>query len=179
MGNCRESINFAHESSPVPFSQGIGLRGMTHQEYYIQAVKTFNTFLESKRLRKTSERFAILKKAWQMDAHFGIDELHAALEKDGYHVSRATAYNTVDLLVDCGVLRRHNFAAGEAQYEAAREGHIHFICTRCGSITEGGDPALMSGMLHSIKDGIFRPAYMLAYVYGLCGECAGHTSAEK
>ncbi len=145
---------------------------MTHQEYYIQAVKRFNGFLESKRLRKTPERFAILRQVWQMKAHFGIDELHAALENVGYHVSRATAYNTVDLLVECGVLRRHTFVSGEAQYEAAREGHLHLICTRCGAITEVSTPPPMAHMLDDDLYGSFRPAYLLAYVYGLCGECA-------
>jgi len=146
---------------------------MTHQEYYIQAVKIFNSFLESKRLRKTPERFAILKQVWQMEAHFGIDELHAALEACGYHVSRATAYNTVDLLVGCGVLRRHTFAAGEAQYEAAREPHMHLICTSCGAITEVKAPEQISAMLDPGRYESFRPAYLLTYIYGLCSRCAG------
>jgi len=146
---------------------------MTHQEYYIQAVKTFNSFLESKRLRKTPERFAILKKVWQMEAHFGIDAIHAALEADGYHVSRATAYNTVDLLVQCGVLRRHTFGSAEAQYEAAREGHIHLICTRCGAITEASEPPGFGHLLDQTLFNGFRPAYALAYIYGICSRCAG------
>ncbi|MDE6243834.1 MAG: transcriptional repressor [Muribaculaceae bacterium] len=145
---------------------------MTRQEDYIQAVKRFNAFLEEKHLRKTPERFAILKQVWQMEAHFGIDRLHAALEAEGYHVSRATAYNTIDLLVQCGVLRRHNFSSGESQYEAAREGHLHLICTRCGAIIEVSTPPAMSRMLESDSFEPFRPAYLLAYVYGLCGDCA-------
>lgn len=140
------------------------------QEYYIQAVKTFNAFLESKHLRKTPERFAILRQVWTMDAHFGIDQLHSALEQSGYHVSRATAYNTVDLLVECGVLRRHTFGSAEAQYEAAREGHLHLICTRCGAIQEAPAPVGLEHLENSL--GGFRPAYMLAYVYGLCADCA-------
>lgn len=149
---------------------------MTHQQDYILAVKTFNTFLEEKHLRKTPERFAILKKAWQMEAHFGVDALHEALEKDGYHVSLTTAYNTADLLVESGVLRRHSFGSGEAQLEAAREGHLHLICTLCGSITEAPLPPT-DAIAASAAAVDFKPDYMLAYVYGRCAKCQDKPAA--
>ena len=41
------------------------------------------------------------------------------LEADAYHVSRATVYNTIDLLCECGILRKHQFSSHQAQYELA------------------------------------------------------------
>lgn len=146
-------------------------------EHYTQAVRTFNAFLESKHLHKTPERFAILRQAWQMSSHFGIDELHAALEHGGYHVSRATAYNTTLLLVQCGVLQRHVFGSGEAQYEAARQGHLHLICTRCGKVQESAAPALLSSLADADYGG-FQPRQAAAYIYGLCAECLAKEAQE-
>ena len=46
-----------------------------------------------------------------------VDTLHRMLDADGYHVSRATVYNTMEILVDAGLVRRHNFGSTPAQYE--------------------------------------------------------------
>ena len=148
---------------------------MTRNEIYIHAVKTFNRWLEQHRLRKTPERFAILKQAWQFDRHFRVDELHAALENSRYHVSRATVYNTVALLEECGVVRRHQLT-GEATYELATGNHLHLICTRCGRIQEQEATAEVAALLAPGRYTGFTPRYLTAYVYGLCGECAAKSA---
>lgn len=149
---------------------------MTRQESYIRAVKTFNRWLEHKRLRKTPERFAILKMAWQLHGHFGVDALRSGLEKIGYHVSRATVYNTVSLLEDCGVLRRHQFGS-EATYETAGTSHLHLICTRCGAIREEEAAAETASLLAPCRYEGFAPAYLSAYIYGVCSGCAARLRA--
>ncbi len=135
---------------------------MTRQESYIRAVKTFNRWLEHKRLRKTPERFAILKMAWQLHGHFGVDALRSGLEKIGYHVSRATVYNTVSLLEDCGVLRRHQFGS-EATYETA--------------MRDEDAAAETASLLAPCRYEGFAPAYLSAYIYGVCSGCAARLRA--
>lgn len=147
---------------------------MKEQESYIAAVKSFNRFLEFRRMRKTPERFAILKKAWQQDHHFNADELHKALESDCYHVSRATVFNTLEILVESGVLRRHQFGGGKSVYEAARGNHLHLICTRCGKVRELNDrDGILADMItRRCRTSSFEPAYCNAYIHGICGQCA-------
>lgn len=152
---------------------------MTEQESYISAVKTFNRYLESKRLRKTPERFAILKKIWQMKCHFSVDVLCDALKADNYHVSRATVYNTVELLLLSGVVRRHQFNSGEASYEAAIGSHIHLICTGCGKITEVSVEDVEKTAMEAIKCRDFQPQYYSVYVYGLCADCTSDTMSTE
>ena len=57
-------------------------------------------------MRQTPERFAILDKTLEQKVHFDIDELYKNIEAD-YHVSRSTVYNTVELLCECNILRKH------------------------------------------------------------------------
>lgn len=147
---------------------------MKEQESYIAAVKSFNRFLEQKKMRKTPERFAILKAVWCQDHHFTADELHEALEADCYHVSRATVFNTIDILVDSGVVQRHKFGNGKNVYEAAKGSHLHLICTRCGKVREltDKDNALASMIANRCRSSSFEPAYTNAYIHGVCGQCA-------
>lgn len=147
---------------------------MSEHDSYIQAVKTFNRWLESKHLRKTQERFAILKAAWAFRGHFCAEDLRRQLEDSGYHVSRATVYNTLGLLEECGVLRRHHFGSpgGEALFERGVGTHLHLICTKCGKITEQDGQNEVSTLLDPGHYKGFVPAYLSAYVYGLCSDCA-------
>ncbi|MDE7462255.1 MAG: transcriptional repressor [Muribaculaceae bacterium] len=131
-------------------------------------------YLRDRHLRKTPERFAILEKAVDLTAHFGVDQLYNALEAEGYHVSRATVYNTLELLVEAGILNRHLFATNQARYELARGSHLHLICRKCGRIREVDEPELTARLLtETYQD--FSPEYSSSSVYGVCAECAKKT----
>ena len=53
-------------------------------------------------------------------------------------VSRATVYNTLDLLQECGIISRYRFGENHSRYEKAigRPHHDHLICLECGDIIE-------------------------------------------
>ena len=85
-------------------------------------------------------------------------------------MSRATVYNTLELLCEAGILNRHLFATNQARYEVARGSHLHLICRRCGAIREVDEPDLTSRLL-SEPYGDFIPEYSSTIVYGICGEC--------
>lgn len=131
-------------------------------------------FMKARHLRKTPERYAILDKAVELSAHFGVDQLYQAMEDEGYHVSRATVYNTLELLCEAGILNRHLFATNLARYEVARGSHLHLICRRCGSIKEIDDSSLTASLLTEDYAG-FKPEYSSSSVYGLCALCAKKT----
>ena len=134
------------------------------------AVNTFTHYLESKGLRKTSERFAILEKVWSMQVHSDVETLYNELERDAYHVSLATVYNTIDLLMECGLLRKHQFNSQPAQYEVALGSHFHLVCTQCGKVKEVEANEIISQVM-ARRYTAFTPAYMSTYLYGLCSAC--------
>ena len=127
-------------------------------------------YLTDHQMRKTPERFAILDKAMTIPGHFGVDMLYEAMEASGYHVSRATLYSTLELLVDCGLLNRHLFGSRKTFYEVALGSHFHLICSGCGKIREIEEEDI-SNDITSLQFEGFTPTYCSTTIYGLCDDC--------
>jgi Fur family ferric uptake transcriptional regulator len=61
-----------------------------------------------------------------------------------YRVSRATVYNTLELLVSCDLVTKHQFGKNMAQFEKSYgyKQHDHIICLDCGKVVEFCDPRI-------------------------------------
>ncbi len=130
----------------------------------------FSRYLEDNQLRKTKERFAILEIIYTHQHHFDADSLYKFLRERNYSISRATVYNTLELLVACGLVRKHYFGEGTARYERAygSRQHDHLICRDCGEVLEFCDPRI-----HEIQTTIgkllnFRIEDRSLTIFGTC-----------
>lgn len=141
------------------------------KSYYIARTKLAE-YLDSKRLRRTPERFAILEVVFLHNDHFGIEALYDEMEERSYHVSRSTIYNTIELFIECGLVRKHQFGTNQAVYEKviSSGNHHHLICTECGKIKEVKDVDLMT-YISGRRYGAFSVSYISLYVYGVCSTC--------
>ena len=81
-----------------------------------------------------------------MNYEFDIDSLYEKMNKKNYRVSRATLYNTIELLLESGLVRKHQFGASFSQYERCyfNNQHDHIIITDTGEVKEFCDPRIQS-----------------------------------
>ena len=118
-----------------------------------KAAEILRTFLKDGKNRLTPERFEVLDAALDHNGHFGADDLFIQLKNLKSKVSRATVYNTLELLAQCDLLSKRNFGDNLNRFESnfKRQSHDHLICVECGKIVEFSDPRV-SGIPKEISE---------------------------
>lgn len=125
------------------------------------------------KLRATPERFAVLDAVLQSQGHFDAENLYYRMISNGAKISKATVYNTLELLQECGLVSKYRFAENTSRYEKAfgRPHHHHMICLTCGDIIE-----FVSDKLERIQEEIaetkdFKVQSTTIQIFGTCSKC--------
>ncbi len=146
---------------------------MTNEAIKETVNQLFTDYLEKKQYRKTNERYAILDEIYSTSGHFDVDTLYDTLNNKNKHISRATLYNTIELLLECNLVVKHQFGKNIAHYERAHHNkqHDHLICIKCGRVIEFCDPRIYEIQTSAAAIMKFKIEYHSLYFYGLCDKC--------
>ena len=133
----------------------------------------FKIALKKEGLKYTPQRTAVLEEIIKDKGHRESEEIYLALKKRGQHVSRATVYRTMDILVNNGFARKMNLGDGRARYESKVNSphHDHLVCMDCGLIVE-----FMDQKIEDLQDEIaiqyeFQLKRHIHQLFGLCKKC--------
>ena len=133
----------------------------------------FKEALKKEGLKYTPQRTAVLEEIIKDKGHRESEEIYLALKKRGQHISRATVYRTMDILVNNGFARKMNLGDGRARYESKVNSphHDHLVCMDCGLIVE-----FMDQKIEDLQDKIaiqynFQLKRHIHQLFGLCKKC--------
>lgn len=136
---------------------------LKQKEANIAVIKdVLKQYLQEKGFRNTPERYTILEEIYNLEQHFNVDDLYLLMMQKKYHVSKATIYNTIEIFLDAGLIRKHQFGEKtltSSSYEKSYfdKQHDHLVIYKKDSdkeieeIIEFCDPRIQS-----IKEAIER-----------------------
>lgn len=151
---------------------------MAKDSNYEAAAAILTEHIELKKMRKTPERYAILKIVLDMKGHHSVEEIMAMMPQD-FPVSRPTIYTTMQILDELGIVQSHQLN-GLTLYERSFgvKPHHHYICTNCGTITDLVDKQI-DYILNNAKTPRFSKEVSIAYIFGLCSKCKAVINKRK
>jgi len=134
------------------------------------AKAVLNAYIDSRNMRKTPEREAILKVLVHMEGHHTADEV-LAMMPDSFMVSRVTVYSSLQLFATIGLAYSHSLEAATLYENAVEvEPHHHYICNECGEIHDLFDTSITNISMQA-KTPRFTKERCSAYIYGTCAKC--------
>lgn len=142
------------------------------------AHEQFKKFLKREKHRITPERFEVLDYAILYEGHFGADDLYIKMKTEKSNISRATIYNTLELLAKCDLLAKRNFGDGVTRFESSynRKNHDHLICTNCGNITEFRNSKIIDIVNEVCEELGFESE---GYSFNIFGKCKDKKSCKN
>ena len=133
----------------------------------------FQSFLKARGLKVTEQRRLLLQFLVHLNEHIDADTLYQGLKNKDAGISRGTVYRTLDLLVQCGLVRKSSFGEDHANYEIVHqdEHHDHLICIECNKVIE-----FYRADLEKLQDSIcqhykFIPLHHSHQIFGICNHC--------
>lgn len=133
----------------------------------------FIEFIRDRGLRLTPERLALLDEIYSQHGHIDAEELLAAMRRRGSKTSRATVYRNLELLVECGLVRKQLLAGQRHVYEHVHLGqrHDHLVCRQCGRIAEFVSPGIEALQTEICRAHGFDPNSHALQILGICTAC--------
>lgn len=115
-------------------------------------VKSIIDRCAEKGLRMTEQRKVIVKVLESASDHPDVEDLYTRASEIDSGISIATAYRTVKLLEETGIIERHEFRDGRARYEIVPENHHdHLIDLKSGNVIE-----FVSAEIEALQEKIAR-----------------------
>jgi Fur family ferric uptake transcriptional regulator len=134
----------------------------------------FNSFLQSRGLKLTSERLTILNEALATEGHFEADDLLVILKQKGRKTSRATVYRTLEILAEAAVPRKIYFGSSATHFEKVsnKTRQDYMICQKCGARYEFHIPELQIMQNSLAEKHNFKIKDYCYQIFGLCKKCS-------
>lgn len=101
-----------------------------------QLFHRFHLWLRERHLPVTRQRDMIARVVFAGGEHLSVDGVARRLREQGLKVGTATIYRALDVLVESGLVRAHDFGEGFKRFEPLLTpgDHGHLICSRCGAV---------------------------------------------
>ncbi len=103
-------------------------------ELNIYSINDISDLFKAKGIKPSIQRLSVLRYIIQHKNHPSVDTIYKALSPEIPTLSKTTIYNTLDQLVEKGIVTALTISDNEVRYDFILSDHPHFLCSVCGKI---------------------------------------------
>lgn len=132
--------------------------------------------LKKQDIRLSHRRLKVLEYLCQNQNHPAVGEIYVDLQKEVPTLSKTTIYNTLNILIEAGLVRVITIEDNETRYDIMVENHGHFKCESCRTIYNFNIDidSLTSADLNNFKINDKN-----VYFKGICPNCLSNININK
>ncbi len=145
---------------------------------YEKRMSFFHDVCRKRGLRVTAQRLEVFSALAHSGDHPSAETLHKRVHKKLPTTTLDTVYRTMEKLEEAGLVIRVSVVGSHMRFEANLDRHHHFVCRRCGRITDVYSPELDRIRLPEELQGNYRVERAQVELRGTCPECAGPDPLE-
>ena len=134
----------------------------------VKSLEKYVELLKSNNLKITHQRLAILRYLDTHMTHPTADEIYSELKKKNPALSKTTIYNALETLQKNNLVQNLTISSSEQRYEIKEKMHHHFLCKKCGKIT---DIEITCPNINKILKQGHHVMEVHGYFKGYCKEC--------
>ena len=150
------------------------------QRTYKAAQERLNAYVREHSLRDSKVRNMVFEQVFLLPHPFSAEQLTNACAVE--RISKGTVYNTLNLLVDAGILQTIDRQLGQLakEYEIAvvQTSSMEMVCSRCGRKVKIQDKAITRMLRERTYANFIMKNFSLT-VYGECKVCRSKKSKEQ
>lgn len=122
--------------------------------------------------RYTGQQRDMVRFIFSKHNHFDADQLIDEMKLEGFQVSRATVYRTLNKLVDAGLLRILELGPRKFyEHDYGYPQHEHLYCTKCHKVIEFQYPGMEEMLEQVCRRHQFQMEGHSLVIRGVCGDC--------
>lgn len=131
--------------------------------------------LHEHNLKVTPQRKGILNYLMTHHNHPTVEMIRSNIVKDMPNLGNATVYNTLNTLVELGLVIEIQNGDGSTHYDYFAHPHFHMICTNCGKIDDVSFDGYMGEEKLLRENAEKETGYLTSKshleIYGICPNC--------
>lgn len=157
----------------------IYLESFQERACHVQRAEKYLGALKEAGFRQTWQRRAICEFLAETNTHPTPYQVFAGIAESHPEISRATVYNTLNVLREMGAIVEIAIGSEHTHYDTNPEPHINLICLRCHKIEDCHQSPLTADLQARIHDEThFQPVAARTDILGFCQECRERKRAE-
>jgi Fur family transcriptional regulator, peroxide stress response regulator len=128
--------------------------------------------------RNSRQRERIYEVLAASKAHPTAQDVYDRLKKEMPHLSLGNVYRNIAILLEEGRIQGGEFGSGMVRYDAVTGAHYHFVCERCGTVSDFAMPAQDDITAAARRFSEHRIAGHTIRFFGVCADCAAGETGQ-